>query len=223
MPHPLLIVSQSDSLIQIVDINSHTDWQTVQIQRSQLIWIYTVCKGRAYPGSAGQGLSVKLEQYSLSSKALDKGVLQINIFFSYFSMKTCCTQKCLRETLLMSTHNTYFCGEIRRYYLDISLIWNKVLYIIYSIICFSFPFQEAYFQLVVGNETADTTVSELVSVVRTFSCLVQSNLLKNSCIKQPPLLKVLFIWPLKSQKIHICPKPKRTYLQAVFLKGIFQA
>ena len=25
--------------------------------RSQLIWIYTVCKGRAYPGSAGPGLS----------------------------------------------------------------------------------------------------------------------------------------------------------------------
>ena len=25
--------------------------------RSQLIWIYTVCKGRAYPGSAGLGLT----------------------------------------------------------------------------------------------------------------------------------------------------------------------
>ena len=24
--------------------------------RSQLIWIYTVCKGRVYPGSAGQVL-----------------------------------------------------------------------------------------------------------------------------------------------------------------------
>ena len=28
----------------------------VQIWRSQLIWIYTVCKGRLYSGSAGQGL-----------------------------------------------------------------------------------------------------------------------------------------------------------------------
>ena len=37
---------------QIGDINSHTKWQTVQIQRSQLIWICTVCIGRAYPGSA---------------------------------------------------------------------------------------------------------------------------------------------------------------------------
>ena len=37
LPYPLLIVSQSDSLIQIVDINSHTEWQTVQIQISWLL------------------------------------------------------------------------------------------------------------------------------------------------------------------------------------------
>ena len=36
MPHPFLIFSQSDYLIQIVDINSHTEWQTVQIQVSWL-------------------------------------------------------------------------------------------------------------------------------------------------------------------------------------------
>ena len=34
--HPFLIVSQSDCLIQVVDINSHTEWQTVQIQ---FIWL----------------------------------------------------------------------------------------------------------------------------------------------------------------------------------------
>ena len=27
----------------------------------QLIWIYTVCKGRTYPGPAGQGLSLLSE------------------------------------------------------------------------------------------------------------------------------------------------------------------
>ena len=54
---PFLIVSQSDYLIQIIDINLHTEWQTVQIQiRNQLIWVCTVCKDRVYPGSAGQGL-----------------------------------------------------------------------------------------------------------------------------------------------------------------------
>ena len=37
MPHPLLIFSQSDYLIQIVDINLHTEWQTVQIQISWLL------------------------------------------------------------------------------------------------------------------------------------------------------------------------------------------
>ena len=61
MPRPFLLVSQSDYLIQTVDIKSHVEWQTVQIQiswllRSQLIWIYTVFKDRVYPGSAGQGL-----------------------------------------------------------------------------------------------------------------------------------------------------------------------
>ena len=31
MPCPFLILSQSDYLIQIIDINSHTYWQKVQI------------------------------------------------------------------------------------------------------------------------------------------------------------------------------------------------
>ena len=37
MPRPLLIFSQSDYLICIVAINSHTGWQTVQIQISWLL------------------------------------------------------------------------------------------------------------------------------------------------------------------------------------------
>ena len=37
MPRPLLIISQLDSLIQIVDINPYTEWQTVQIQISWLL------------------------------------------------------------------------------------------------------------------------------------------------------------------------------------------
>ena len=37
MPCPFLIFSQSDYLIHIVDINSHTQWQTVQIQISWLL------------------------------------------------------------------------------------------------------------------------------------------------------------------------------------------
>ena len=37
MPHLLLVASQSDSLIQIVDIDSQTKWQTMQIQISWLL------------------------------------------------------------------------------------------------------------------------------------------------------------------------------------------
>ena len=37
MPHPCLIFSQSDYLIQEFDTNIHTEWQTVQIQISWLL------------------------------------------------------------------------------------------------------------------------------------------------------------------------------------------
>ena len=66
MSRPLIILSQSDSLIQIADINSDTKWQTVQIQISWLLQKLTdldltdldlhCLQGRVYPGSAGQGL-----------------------------------------------------------------------------------------------------------------------------------------------------------------------
>ena len=34
-----------------------------QLASSDLIWIYTVCKGRVYPGSAGQGLTMYICLY----------------------------------------------------------------------------------------------------------------------------------------------------------------
>ena len=37
MPHQLPIFSQSDYLVQVVDINSYNEWQTVQIQISWLL------------------------------------------------------------------------------------------------------------------------------------------------------------------------------------------
>ena len=36
-PHPFLIFSQSDYLMKVVDIDSQTEWQTVQIQISWLL------------------------------------------------------------------------------------------------------------------------------------------------------------------------------------------
>ena len=65
MPHPLLNFNQWDYWIQVVDTNSHNAKQcrsrSVGFWRSQLIWIYTVYKSRAYPGSAGQGLKCTKE------------------------------------------------------------------------------------------------------------------------------------------------------------------
>ena len=62
MPCLLLIVSQSDYLIQVVDTNAHIELQTVEIQISQLLKKLTdldlhCLLGRAYPGSAEPGLN----------------------------------------------------------------------------------------------------------------------------------------------------------------------
>ena len=48
MPLPFLILSQSDYLIQIVDINSYTEWQTVQIQ-SEANWSGSTLFAKAEP------------------------------------------------------------------------------------------------------------------------------------------------------------------------------
>ena len=62
MPGPFQIFNQSDYLIQVVDINSHTEWQTVQIQISWLLQKPTDldphCKSSVYRGSARQGLII---------------------------------------------------------------------------------------------------------------------------------------------------------------------
>ena len=50
-------ITWSRLLIQIHILNGkQCRSRSVCFFRSQLIWIYTVCKGRVYPGSAGQGL-----------------------------------------------------------------------------------------------------------------------------------------------------------------------
>ena len=63
MTRPLQNFSKSDYLIQIVDINSNIGHKQYRSRsdgffRNHLIWIYTVCKGRAYLGSAGPGLNM---------------------------------------------------------------------------------------------------------------------------------------------------------------------
>ena len=87
MPHPFQIFSQSYYLIQIVDINSHSDWQTVQIQISWLLQKPTdldlhCLQVRIYPGSAGQGLIIWF-----SGKFLASRVGEIKIKF-----QACCEE-----------------------------------------------------------------------------------------------------------------------------------
>ena len=91
MPHPLLIFSKSEYLIQVVDTNSNTEWQTVRSRsvgffRSQLIWIYTVCKGRTYPGSAGQGLMSTNNNFFMKKKK--KKIPRIIISYSSLTITT---------------------------------------------------------------------------------------------------------------------------------------
>ena len=112
MPCPLLIFSQSHYMIQIVGINSHNDKQCrsrlVGFFRSQLIWIFTVCKVRVYLGSAGQGL------ITCWVKNVADDILK---YFSYFSQKirfdiSCKLspkEKCL-EGLVFCSHSLKSCG-----------------------------------------------------------------------------------------------------------------
>ena len=185
MTHPLLIVSQSDSLYQIVDINSHTEWQTVQIQISWLqkptdLDLHCLQRQGIFGLSKTRVKCLNmLEQYSLSSKGLDKGVLQINMFFLFLSKNMLCYSEVPQKDSINEYPQYIFLWRNKKILSGCLSYLNSVLYIIYSIICFSFLFQEAYFQLVVGNETADTTVSELVSVVRTFFVLYSQTCLRN--------------------------------------------
>ena len=73
------------------------------------IWIYTVCKGRVYLSSAGQGLIDKTQ---------DVVLFYFCIFLTLYEKCVC-----LIELLLMSTHNILFCAEMR-----IILGSNKVFY-----------------------------------------------------------------------------------------------
>ena len=87
-PHPLLIFSQSDYLIQVVDTNSHTERQTVQIQISWLqkptVWICTVSKDRAYPGSAGPGLTFKVyNKYTITTVMWSNALYHVLPMFTY--------------------------------------------------------------------------------------------------------------------------------------------
>ena len=54
--------------------------RSVGFSRSQLIWIYTVCKGWIYPGSAGQGLNwIYWYQSTKITLIIDQGALCLSL------------------------------------------------------------------------------------------------------------------------------------------------
>ena len=61
MPHPFQIFSQSDDLIQIVDINSYTEWQTVQILQKATDLALHCLQRQDKSGSAGLGLIFRVK------------------------------------------------------------------------------------------------------------------------------------------------------------------
>ena len=67
MPHPLLIFSQSHYLIQTVDINSNTYWQTVQIQIS---WLHLDLHCLQRQGISGFSRTRVKQPYNLASEVI---------------------------------------------------------------------------------------------------------------------------------------------------------
>ena len=66
-------ITWSSLLMQIHILNDkQCSSRSVGFFRSQLIWIYTVCKGRVDPGSAGEGLINALEWVKNGGKGKQK-------------------------------------------------------------------------------------------------------------------------------------------------------
>ena len=74
-------ITWSSLLIQIHILNDkQCRSRSVGFFRSQLIWIYTVCKDRVYPGSEGQGLRLKQLKTQHTSMVRSKGVWILILF-----------------------------------------------------------------------------------------------------------------------------------------------
>ena len=62
-----------------------------QLASSELVWIYTVCTGRAYQGSAGQGLKMVWTALSLSMKKVELGfrICQSSVSIMWLGVVSC--------------------------------------------------------------------------------------------------------------------------------------
>ena len=76
--------------------------RSVGFFRNQLIWIYTVCKGRVYPGSAWQGFRVNMEIIFL---ILPKALNQTNKLINIFCISTCAWHGAISQSKTNSKYN----------------------------------------------------------------------------------------------------------------------
>ena len=126
MPHPHLIFSQSDYLIQIVDINSHTQWQAVQIQISWLLQKPTdldlhCLQKRTYPGSVGQGLRKPYQPFQF-------GIVHgmIESYFNFLHLRAFMPDHADQEnlwTLIPTGGWRWILDRVRGYYVILLLFW----------------------------------------------------------------------------------------------------
>ena len=130
---PLLIVSQSDSLIQIVDINSDTDWQTVQIQISWLFQKptdldlhYMYLQRQVISGLSRTRVNPKSSNHNCSRRHSD---FFFFFFFHYFWKKTSLTFQvnCLLNRQFTWIAKPYFPWKNVCYNFPRSLLWWMLL------------------------------------------------------------------------------------------------
>ena len=89
MPCPLLILSQSVYLIQVVDTNLNTEWQTVQIQISWLLQKPTDLDLHCLQRQGISGLSrtrVNIHENHDSLLIIYEKVCQLNILSGFFTV-----------------------------------------------------------------------------------------------------------------------------------------
>ena len=119
MPHPFLIVSQSDYLIKIVDLNSHAEWQTVQILISWLLQKPTVLELHCLHRQGISGLSrtrVKSFLWSLSPLHWFKKGSNLLLVQKHWWLIYCGLFELVFESLGNSQVNKY-AGIVQDYFL----------------------------------------------------------------------------------------------------------
>ena len=110
-------ITWSRLLIQIHILNGkQCRSRSVGFFRSQLIWIYTVCKGRTYPGSAGQGLRLLYTWLLLTNEIKLHVCMQSRLFIAtqFLSLSERCVKRVICKTWTGTLANNAECGGLIR-------------------------------------------------------------------------------------------------------------